>query len=378
MREMRERPFEYLRRRENGSRFENEVVKNWYIARAFILDKLSNIAFKPNSNEHLHVVVTDDCPLMLCIVRQVALSAHYINYDEENEDESHRNRTVITLVSKNPDIKRVLEKEEYLCNLPKFCKYKEGNSKLQHEDSYIDIEIQVVSELSDADKYGSAFVLNKEDVETFCKQKEERGEDIYSIDTRKAVYASRMYSLGADIENLPAEDIHCASRYLLALNVFQYSRLRDKPTPLIDESICNNQSRVKESLSNLFCSDCFESRCLSIRLCGNGDTKKERKVWEDNNRVLSRSEHARWVVEKLIMGYSPFCEEQRFKDESLFYDKKKKALYRKALKNDPKYPSHIDLCSYADLRRVNPADLKYDSFLMLAIPIILKKVNEER
>ena len=50
MREMRERPFEYLRRRENGSRFENQVVKNWYIARAFILDKLSNIAFKPNSN----------------------------------------------------------------------------------------------------------------------------------------------------------------------------------------------------------------------------------------------------------------------------------------------------------------------------------------
>ena len=76
------------------------------------------------------------------------------------------------------------------------------------------------------------------------------------------------------------------------------------------------------------------------------------------------------------MGYSPFSEEQRFKDESLFYDNKKKTLYRKALKNDSKNPSHIDLCSYADLRRVNPADLKYDSFLMLAIPIILKKVNE--
>ena len=144
----------------------------------------------------------------------------------------------------------------------------------------------------------------------------------------------------------------------------------------MDESICNNQSRVKERLSNLFCSDCFESRCLSILLCSNGDTKKERKIWEDNNRVLSRSEHARWVVEKLIMGYSPLSEEQRFKDESLFYDNKKKTLYRKALKNDSKNPSHIDLCSYADLRRVNPADLKYDSFLMLAIPIILKKVNE--
>ena len=37
---------------------------------------------------------------------------------------------------------------------------------------------------------------------------------------------------------------------------------------------------------------------------------------------------------------------------------------------------HIDLCSYRELRRVNPDDMKYDCFLMLAIPKILEKVKE--
>ena len=377
MNEMRERPFEYLRKKENGSKFKDELVRNWYIARAYILDKLSNIAYKPSSCEHLQVAVMDDSPLMLCVVRQVALSAHYINYDEDNEDESLRNRTVIILVSTNPKIKMELEKEEYLCNLPKYCRYKESNSNVLNEDSYIDIEIQVKSELSDEDKSNCSFVLTKEDVEAFCKLKEKIGEDIFSIDTRKAVYASRMYSLGAVIDNLPAEDIHCASRYVMALDVFQYSKLKEIPRPLMAECNCNNQSRVKECISNIFCSDCFESRCLSIQLCSNEDPEREKEIWGDYNRVLSKSEHARWVVEKLIMGYTPFSREQRFKDESLSYVPKKRNLYRKALKNDSKHPSHIDLCSYTDLRRINPADLKYDSFLMLAIPIILKKVREE-
>ena len=50
--------------------------------------------------------------------------------------------------------------------------------------------------------------------------------------------------------------------------------------------------------------------------------------------------------------------------------------YRDSLKKEIGERAHIDLCSYSDLRRVNPDDMKYDSFLMLAIPNILAKVNE--
>jgi hypothetical protein len=50
--------------------------------------------------------------------------------------------------------------------------------------------------------------------------------------------------------------------------------------------------------------------------------------------------------------------------------------YRKKLKSRDKDPAHIDLCPYRELRRTNPNDLKYDSFLMLAIPVILHKVRK--
>ena len=47
---------------------------------------------------------------MLSVVRQVALSAHYVNYDEENPVETKRKRTVITIVSQNPKIVEELQK----------------------------------------------------------------------------------------------------------------------------------------------------------------------------------------------------------------------------------------------------------------------------
>ena len=45
-----------------------------------------------------------------------------------------------------------------------------------------------------------------------------------------------------------------------------------------------------------------------------------------------------------------------------------RTAYRKRLKNNG---IHIDLCSYRDLRRINPGDMKYDCFLMIAMPRII-------
>ena len=89
--------------------------------------------------------------------------------------------------------------------------------------------------------------------------------------------------------------------------------------------------------------------------------------------ALSQSEHERWVVEKLIMGYRPYSDQERFQYESLFGEERK--AFRKKLKNNASDPAHVDLCSYRDLRRISPDDLKYDSFLMLAIPKILERVR---
>lgn len=373
MSEIIEKPFEYLRRIGSGELFDRNDVRNWYAARRYVLDKLKDVAFTPDSSEHLHAVVTGDSPQMLAVVRQIALSAHYINFCEDSDYESHRNRTVITIVSKNVEIKSILEREENLCNLPKYCKYTGADNVSLNPESYIDIELQIVPEYDERSEREN-YVFSDCEFRDFCTRKEEEGIDIYSIDTLNAIYASRIYDIGFRIDNLPAENIHCASRYSMALDTFQYLKLSEDPKPLILSDVSYGIMTLREILSNIFCADCFDSRRLAIERIKSGTGEKIEKFWEQNNESLSRSEHARWVVEKLIMGYKPLSPQQRYKDECLSYDADKRKKYRRSLKRNAHNPTHIDLCSYNELRRINPDDLKYDSFLMLAIPKILSKI----
>ena len=375
-----ETPFDYLTHKD-GKAFSRETINHWYIARAYVLDKLKNIDFAPNDYGHLHVVVTGDSPLMLAVVRQVALSAHYVNYVEYDVYGKLvcTNRTIVTLVSQNENIVSELKKEEYLCNLLDYCKYS-VNGMEENKDSYIDLELQIVKVLSESDTRNTV-LMTEEDVQAFIQSKKEN--NLYEIDTRSAVYASRMYDLGSVIGNLPAEDIHCAKRYTQALGKFQHVHMPKRMTPLIDdEKWKGNLTMVKESLSNLFCADCFESRNKGIEKWREKEQRKsDEKVktedaWEKFNMALSQSEHERWVVEKLIMGYRPYSDQERFQYESLFGEERK--AFRKKLKNNASDPAHVDLCSYRDLRRINPDDLKYDSFLMLAIPKILERMREAK
>ena len=364
MKKQLEKPFEYLRRKE-GTAFPTEAVSRWYEARAYVLDKLKDVAIGPHSKEHLHVVVTGDSPLMLSAVRQVALSAHYANFDETTGN----NRTIITLVSKDRNIVEELKKEEYLGNLLEFCKYSLFGAKPEHCDSYIDIEIQIVEKWSE-ESNNETIKMSEEDAKAFLASR--NPVEIYSIDTRMAVMVNRIYSLGTLIDSLPFEDIHCASRYALALEFFQHGLLRKPLSPLFDaQAFKADATQVKKCLSNVFCADCFASRAKGIEQYCGGKDKISKKAWEEHNEALSKSEHARWVTEKLIMGFRPMNDLERIHDERLFGEEKKQ--YREQLKCDPTNPVHIDICSYADLRRINPDDMKYDSFIMLAIPKILSR-----
>jgi hypothetical protein len=444
MKALMEKPFEYLKRKENNAFFEKDVVENWYKARAFVLEKLKDVAFEPTSSKHLHVVVDVDkdnkhlSPLMLSVVRQIALSAHYINFYEGDDYEAPRNRTVITIVSKNPHIRKELEKEEYLCNLLSYCKCVYGDSKTENENSYIDIEFHFVPTWSEKDSYyfeKETYRFAEKDVEEFCNMKKQQGEDIFSIDTRMASYASRMYELGTNFDNIPAEDIHCTARYSVAIDIFKYKKLRSRAQLFINKEEWDKKSicKIKESISNILCADCFKVREQSIKKpprkkfedeiklredefkekverweekyhcklklwvvkspgklevfwvrlkCGIKlwvvGLRSKKKLWAEYNESLSKSEHSRWVVEKLILGYRPLNDEERAHDEYLqMQGCGRNKDYRDMLKRRDKDPAHIDLCSYSELRRINPNDLKYDSFLMLAIPIVLHRVRKK-
>ena len=107
----KEKPFEYLRRK-NGERFSDETVRNWYVARAYVLDRLKDVAIYQESGEHLQVVVNGDSPLMLSVARQVALSAHLANFDPKCPL-----RHAITLTRNNKQNAGKSKNEQYLCTL---------------------------------------------------------------------------------------------------------------------------------------------------------------------------------------------------------------------------------------------------------------------
>jgi hypothetical protein len=375
----KERPFELLRNKE-GKPFSEETVRNWYLARAYVLKMLSKIEkehpFSPDSDEHLHVVLTRVDERMMSIVRFVALYAHYLNFNEECADNESCQRTIISIVNtQNKDIKEILSKEEYLCNLPTYCKWVERNN-VTNKDSYVDIEIHVVSQPPQKNTGEIMLVVNADEVEKFFGKV---NDEVFRIDTRKAFYTSKMYDIGETIENLPAENIHDAKRYTMALNVYQYREMEALPEKIFEDKIAEGkQYKLKEMLSNVFCSDCFESRNNVISYLCKGKKGDVIEQWGEYNEVLSKSEHARWVAEKLIMGYRPFSEEEHHYDELLrvqFKSKAKLSRFHNSLKRNDDDLAHIDLCSYRDLRRINPSDMKYDSFLMLAIPKILEKVQ---
>ena len=375
----RERPFQYLRRKDSNEPFSEEVVRNWYIARAYVLDKLKDISFGPDSEESLHVVVGGDTPLMLSVLRQLALSAHFVNYEEQDQSGrlSCRNRTVITLVSKKDaaEIVGELEKEEYLCNLLNYCRHSIFGD-VRNADSMIDIELEIVRDQCEDSKM---LLITEDGVKAFMDS--QNPDLVFSVDPRKAIYARRAYGLGAVIDNIPYENINSAGRYNRALAAFQYKVLKDTGEwKLVEESKwVEDLNVVKNGLSNLFCADCFESREKAIKQLYPRNKKYSENdvmaVWEKYNDALSRSEHCRWIVEKLILGYRPMDQHERTEYASLFGNSR--TAYSKRLKNRFSDPVHIDMCSYRTLRRVDPDNMKYDSFLMLAIPLILEKIRKD-
>ena len=392
-------PFAYLKNRD-GDVFDKAIIERWHQARAYVLKKLKDIKIGPTSKETLKVVVlidNENQELMLSVVRHLALAAHYTNYVECDEYGTiiSKNRTGINIVSQNNNLDEELKKEEYLNNLLKYCQYKKDGKDVIPSENLIPIDIDLNITNVSIEEQGM-MTMDFADVSKVLSTMKES--DIYDIDTRMAVLCENVYNLGCEIDNLPYEDIHDLSRYSHALNVFQYNHLREAPKSLVTDKWIEDQVEVKNGLSNIFCADRFLSIRKGIKECVTKDND-ENSFWNDKDLKLAISEHTRWNVEKLILGFRPMNDKERNRYESLMGEQRK--AYKKLLKTEPdklleKFhddysteifvdrtgcehidPSHCNLCSFKDLRRIDPDNRKYDSFLMLAIPKILEKVKED-
>lgn len=405
--EMRQLPLEEKGKgAENCQAFPDGVVEGWYRARDYVLRKLNTEeawganGIGPASSDHVHVIIHyKNDPLALYVARQVALAVHFPNFKEgDGNDDKPKNGTVMTILynrNRHPDILSELTRQECLCNLPKVCKYvmKNGNTgeaiKSEHECSYIDIELELVAfDNDDFSKYEpngdggnklEPIIIDDEELEKMvCRPCSDK------IDVGSARRVNMVYEVGDDIDNLPPDDPNTAERYGKALLYFCYQQ---KPCDTMDKwsELCPRrdvdswayQIDLRNKLSNVFCADCFAARLKSV--CNNFENllgKDERRVLDEvkkNLQVLAQCEHARWNVEKLILGFSPFTPEERYEDNRKFGSSRNG--YRKMLKNDKAH--HIDLCSYQDLRRRDPGNMKYDCFLMMAMVRIMKENHKQ-
>ena len=155
-----------------------------------------------------------------------------------------------------------------------------------------------------------------------------------------------VYNLGAYLNEINYTDINNVKAYDLVISTFlnHTSRYRvNKEWEKIEDDNTYNPSYAKElKLSNVFCSDCIESRIRSV-LCKTSynEVKNIKLLIEENMIALSKSEHARWNVEKLILGFRPYTREESYKDELLYASNYQEE--RKLMKTQHK--AHIDICS---------------------------------
>lgn len=379
--------------------FSRETVAHWYAARQFLLNAKppldGDTGIAPSATRHVHAVLDGTSDMTLCLARQIALMAHYPNFD----DTTGANRSVITIAysrRETADIIGLITREEYLCNLPLLCrrvmKTWDGSAETTdgtaNADSFIDIELELV-DTGDTDRRRyMEWKCSQDDCTAITADDAERiaaaaGQGAaHTIDITDARRANMVYHVGADIDNLTADDPTTAERYDRALQYFCYhlgpkttlntwnaffSRENGAPTQR-----AGSQQDVRNILSNVCCADCFEARIRSV--AGQADiaetpTARYKKVSDAvrrNLKALVASEHARWNVEKLIFGFMPLSASDSLHDECLFGEERQ--AWRRQLK---RRGVHIDLGSFRDLKRRNPGDIKYDCLLILAIPRIL-------
>ena len=274
-------------------------------------------------------------------------------------------------------------------NLLKHCKISfvdnDERSTIQDESLPLDIEFEFSKKTIDSYKESDGVylqIIKKEDIKDSINVQE-------CFDVTKGMLVNMVYTTGSDIDNLPASDYANIERYSTALNMFCYKLkhevIREKwnDTVIPDKNGNYDKIKIKNQLSSIFCADCFESKLRAIL------DIKEKTILEylhndfymvmkelckkENITALACCEHVRWNVEKLIMEFSPLSPEDWYKIECSFGTDRNKIVTK--LKKAKENPKHIDLCSCRNLRRVHPANMKYDYFLMLAMPQIIRSAE---
>ena len=301
------------------------------------------------------------------------------------------------------------------------------NCVVKNPYSFVGIELELLGFNDDDfgyeanEKGGLGLVhVGRKDIEKVKNRKCDSNKCDCKLDVTHARRVNMVYQVGADIDNLPPDDPNISDRYSRALLYFCYQQSKGKTlekwneiaeyTNEDDKKGTLYQIKLRNKLSNIFCADCFVTRIKSLfdnkvrkdmekvikkAYCSVNRSKEDEEIdcetvcittdmlnymiknhekdllllVGNNLKAMARCEHARWNVEKLILGFSPFSPQEHYEYNCRFGFSR--SSYRNGLKKNKGH--HINLCSYEDLYRIDPDNMKYDSFLMLAMVKILKE-----
>lgn len=372
--------------------------ENKVYARHFVLKhckELDGDGIGSSSKEHIHAYVIGFDDFSWAIARQLAFVCHFPNFD----DKTGKNRTVITVINDNPKNDDELESElrktvgDFM--LQECCwtcrMVEKGKSKVvaksKREESYIDIEFEVIglSGITVDDYFTNKSDPEKDEIVSVICPKEALKADMTSkcrnlyqydikqlgaevpgmdIDITRAMLVNIVYDWGVYLSDVCSWNMYEVENYNMALETFCSRTPHDWLV-----SKWGKTGTIELKLSNLLCADCLELKKRSAEKASN--EKGLQKKLEKDLVPLSKAEHARWNVEKLLLGYRPYTPEERYKDEYLFGEERRKE--RKRMKNEEK--AHIDICSCSELRRVDMENMKYDCFLTLTIDDIIERTK---
>lgn len=385
-----------LMKSRKGGEFPADVATDWYIARKYALRHLQvweqmrrNLSSGPMRLYIPHA----DTRFSMILARQLSLLMHHPGFQEGDRN----TRTVITLLYDEPktlaELNAEVEKlsaDEYLCNLIVYADYTLcGTDRTDTNDKslpYLDIEFELISNkkfTQEEKKYLLADITEIKKELNIGDSNKNAPKEFTMQDMQRGMMVNNAYCLGATIDNLPNCDNATPLRYNIALDYLRGTKREEREKewqkPFTSDGNGIGQIDLRNRLSCIFSGDLFESHVRSVMnyydkidykyLLTHGN--EIRRAISANLEPLARTEHARWNVEKLIMGFRPFNEKEALEDELALQGRN---AHRKKLKNRTEDPAHIDIASYSDLKRINPQDMKYDHFIILAIPYILRKV----
>lgn len=153
------------------------------------------------------------------------------------------------------------------------------------------------------------------------------------------------------------------------------------------EDSWNNLS-IDLKCSNIYFVNSIRTKLRSVGLKWDANTSVMiRRIHEtENESHLSKVEHNRWNMEKLLLNYRALTVEE-WKQFDVYREKiisgqqltNEEIQSLKKLKNEYKQKekmAHLDLCPYEELEHIDIASINYDTALVKAIPNIISKAEE--